>query len=128
MKKWKIWLGILVIFFAGICIGVVSAKYFVRHRVIAMLNEGPPAIHRLISKRLGRQLDLNHEQQVLIDQKITAIQQRILVLRSRYQPEAAAIIKEGIVEMRKDLSPAQQEKLDQIYQEMHQRLARYQAP
>ncbi|MGE4560188.1 MAG: hypothetical protein AB7E77_08305 [Desulfobulbus sp.] len=128
MNKGKIWAGMLLIFLAGICTGAVSTKLFLRHRVIAMLNEGPPAIHRLITQRLTRQLDLNPQQQVLIEQQVRATQQRILALRSQYQPEAAAILGEGVREMRKDLSPEQQKKLEQLYREMRQRLSRYHAP
>jgi len=127
MKKWKIWTGILLIFCAGISIGAVGSRLIFRHQVIAMLNEGPPAIQRLISKRLTRQLDLNPAQQARIEHQVFITQQRILTLRSRYQPEAAAIIKDGVEDIRKELTPQQQQKLDRIYQQLQRRFSPYHA-
>ncbi len=127
MKRWKIWLGVLLIFAAGLCIGSVGTGLVLRHKVMAFLDEGPTATQRLLTKRLTRKLDLNPQQQQQVAAKIAATQARILTLRGRYQPEAAMIIRDGVMDIRQDLSPEQQEKLDQLYRDMRVRLGRFRA-
>jgi len=127
VKQWKIWLGVLLIFAAGLCIGSVGTGLVLRHKVLAFLDEGPPATQRLLTKRLTRKLDLTPQQQQVIAGKIAATQQRILALRSRYQPETAMIIRDGVMDIRQDLTPEQQEKLDRLYQDMRGRLSRFRA-
>ena len=125
MKQWKIWLGVVLIFSAGLCIGSVGTGLVLRHKVMAFLDEGPPATQRLLTKRLTRKLDLSPQQQQQVAAKIAATQERILSLRGRYQPEAAMIIRDGVMDIRQDLSPEQQEKLDRLYREMRGRLGRF---
>ena len=86
MKKWKIWLGVLLIFAAGLCIGSVGTGLVLRHKVLAFLDEGPPATQRLLIKRLTHKLDLSPQQQQVVAAKIATTQERILALRGRYQP------------------------------------------
>lgn len=127
MKKWKIWLGVLLIFAAGLCIGGVGTGLVLRHQVMALLDEGPPATQRLLTKRLTRKLDLSPQQQQQVAAKIAATQERILALRGRYQPEAAMIIEDGVRDIRQDLNPEQQKKLDRLYRKMRDRLGRFPA-
>jgi len=78
-----------------------------------------------VTKRLTSKLDLSPTQETAIGKTVFDTQQRILDLRSRYQPEARAIIEESMQQMRKELTPEQQEKLDRIYQRMSSRFAAY---
>lgn len=125
MKNWKLWVGIITIFLAGNCIGAVGAGLALRHIVVSTLAEGPPAVYRLVTKRLTSKLDLSPTQETAIGKTVFDTQKRILDLRSRYQPEARAIIEESLQQMRKELTPEQQEKLDRIYQRMSSRFAAY---
>ena len=77
--------------------------------------------------RIGGKLDLNPQQQEVVAAKIAATQARILALRGRYQPEAAMIIRDGVMDIRQELNPEQQQKLDQLYLKMRDRLGRFRA-
>ncbi|MBM9615182.1 hypothetical protein JWJ90_12920 [Desulfobulbus rhabdoformis] len=125
--KWKIGLGLLLIFGAGLCVGALSTKLIMHHRVAALFEEGPTAIGRIVSQRLTRQLDLNQEQQRMVEQHVRLTQHRILALRKRYQPEANTIIRQAFAGIRKELTPKQQKKLDQIYQKVEHRFAPFHA-
>ena len=120
-------MGVLLIFAAGLCIGSIGTGLVLRHKVLAFLDEGPPATQRLLTKRLTRKLDLNPQQQEVVAAKIAATQARILALRGRYQPEAAMIIRDGVMDIRQELNPEQQQKLDQLYLKMRGRLGRFRA-
>lgn len=125
MTKWKLWAGIIAIFLAGNCIGAVGAGLALRQVVVSTFAEGPPAVYRLVVRRLTNKLDLSPTQETVIGKTVFDTQQRMLGLRSRYQPEARAIIEESMQQMRKELTPEQQEKLDSIYQKMSSRFAAY---
>lgn len=125
MTKWKLWAGITAIFLAGNCIGAIGAGLIIRQKVWSVLAEGPPAVSRIITKRLAAKLDLSPAQQTVVGKTVADTQQRLLALRSRYQPEARTIVEEGITQMRKDLTPEQQEKLDRLYQRMRSRFGGY---
>lgn len=126
MGKTKVWVGIFLIFFAGMCIGAVGSGLIIRHKLFAILSEGQPAVFRLISKRLTRKLDLTPAQQVKVNSTIQETQQRLAALRSRYQPEARIILAEGVAAIHQELTPEQQEKLTQLRQRMRSRFSGYQ--
>ena len=115
MKKWKLWTGVLLIFVAGICIGVVGTGLYVRHTVFSMLQEGSPAVARLVTKKLTRELDLNDSQQVVVKQSIKEMQRQLWEMRRRFRPEMEKIVSDGIDRVRPELTTAQQEKLDRLY-------------
>lgn len=125
MTKWKLWVGIIAIFLSGNCIGAVGAGLVLRQIVVSTFAEGPPAVYRLVTRRLTNKLDLSPTQETAIGKTVFDTQQRMLELRSRYQPETRAIIEEGMRQMRKELTPEQQEKLDRIYQKISGRFAAY---
>ena len=125
--KWKLGLGLLLIFRTGLCVGAISTKLIMYKRVTELFKEVPPAIGRIISQRLTKQLQLDQEQQKIVERQVRLTQQRILALRKLYQPEAKSIIRQGFADIRQGLTPQQQTKLDEIYQRVEQRFAPYHA-
>ena len=125
VKNWKLSLGLFCIFTAGIGIGAIGTGLVLRHKAVSVLNEGPPAVIRLVAKRLTRQLDLSPQQQVVVGKTLQETQQRLIALRSRYQPETRKIIGDGIAQIRQELSPEQQAKLDTLRERMRARFASF---
>lgn len=121
MKRWKIWAGILLIFLTGIIIGSAGTALVARHAILSALQEGSPAVSRLVAKRLSSKLDLNVEQQQHMAQTVATIQQQLQQLRRHYQPEAAVIIDNGVRQMKQGLTAKQQQQLDQLYDKIRQR-------
>lgn len=121
MKKWKLWTGIILLFLAGVCIGVIGTGLYVRHAVKSVLQEGPPAVTRLITGRLSHELDLSDSQQVAVGKAVGQTQRRLHELRLRHWPEADRIFMDGIDQVKPDLTPGQQEKLDALYDRLKER-------
>jgi hypothetical protein len=121
MKKWKIWAGILLIFFAGICIGALGHGLYVRHAIASIYWEGPSAIARLVTKKLTHDLDLSESQQAAVAKTVQETQYQLRELRLRYLPESEKIISAGMVQIKKELSPEQQQKLDILYKRFLER-------
>lgn len=121
MKRWKLWLGILLIFLAGICIGAVGTGIYIRHSVTSMLQEGRPAMTRLITRKLAHELDLTEAQKSATQETIRQTQIRLWELRRQYRPEAEQIIATAIIQIKTELTPEQQEKLDRLCEKLRQR-------
>lgn len=112
MKKWKLWVGIILIFVTGIGVGAAGTGLYVRHSLISFFQEGPPAVTHFVVKRLTRELNLSETQQVAVAKEIAAIQRRLQELRLRNRPEIHQIISTGVDRIKEQLQPEQQEKLD----------------
>lgn len=121
MKKWKLWAGMLLLFLAGVCIGAAGAGLYVRHTVQSILQEGPPAVARLITKKLSHDLGLSGPQQKAVEKVVRETQNRLHNLRQQHWPEAEQIFTSGIHRIKADLSPEQQIKLDASYDRIKER-------
>lgn len=121
MKKWKLWTGIILIFLAGVSIGAAGTGLYVRHRVMTVLQGGPPAVATLFTTVLARRLDLSDPQEKAVSKTVTETQGRLRELRRQYQPEARKIISIGIAQIKTELSPQQQKKLDEMYARFNER-------
>ncbi len=115
MKTWKLWMGILVIFLAGIGIGAVGTGLIVRHTVMNVLHGDSTAMADLVTKRLARRLDLTETQKAAVSQTVRETQLKLRELRRTYQPEAERILTDGIARIKTELTPRQQAELDAIY-------------
>lgn len=121
MKKWKLWVGTLLIFLAGVSIGAVGAGIYVRNAIETVLQEGAPAVARLVTKKLSHDLKLSGQQQIAVEKSVKETQDQLHELRQRHWPEAEIIFTSGINRIRTDLSPEQQKKLDAMYDKIRER-------
>jgi len=118
MPKWKQWLAIGTIFLSGALIGALGARFYIKHLIEEALSGGPPARKELVMKRLRRELDLGPRQAEEIEVIVTGIQEDLLELRRRSQPQVRAILERGVKRMKSRLDPAQQRKLSELYEKL----------
>jgi hypothetical protein len=118
MSKWKIWVGLLVLFVSGVLIGTVGTRMYVRHKISHMYTKERPVIRDVFFRRLTRQLDLSEEQRQEIERIASSAAEEFHALRRQHRDEAEAILDEAVKEMRKYLSPEQQEQLERIRKRM----------
>lgn len=118
MKKWQLWCGISLVFLAGVGVGAAGTGLYVRHAVQSIVEEGPPAMTRLVMKKLTRELELSGPQQAEVVQIVRETQAQLQELRRRNRPETSRIIAAGMARMKADLSPAQGAKLDALYEKL----------
>jgi len=121
MKKWKMWAGVLTVFFAGIGIGAVGTGLYARHAIRAIFQEGPSATARLVTKKVAHDLDLSDSQRAAVGKTVQATLYRLQELRLTYRPEAEKIVFEGVTGIKKDLTPEQQKKMDLLYERFRER-------
>ncbi len=118
MKRWKLWAGVLLVFAAGACVGVVGTGLYVRHSFESLLQGGPPAVAELVTNRLARELDLSKSQKIAVGETVQEMQSQIQALRLQYRPEAKQILITGMSKMKTELSAEQQQKLDRLYNKL----------
>lgn len=121
MKKWKLWLAVLLIFLSGSLVGTVATGLYVRSKVLCIVQEGPSAVTQLVTRRLARNLDLSATQRTDVSRIIQETQQQLQVLRLRSRPEARQIIIDCITEIKTTLTPQQQQELDVLFERFKNR-------
>lgn len=118
MTKTRLWAGIALVFLSGLIIGAVGTGLYIKKTITGVLHEGPPAVKKIIVKRLDKELDLTGNQKTEIEKIVGEAQSRLLNLRLQHQPEIEEIIEGGISQMKTKLSKEQQLKLDKVHERL----------
>jgi hypothetical protein len=121
MAKWKIWVGLLVLFVSGLLIGSVGTRMYVRHQISGIFARERPAIRNLFLRRLTRELDLTNDQRQEIEKIANSTAEKFYELHSKHRSEVEALLDQSAVEIKKHLSPAQQEQFDEFRKKMKAR-------
>jgi len=121
MAKWKIWVGLLVLFGSGVLIGSVGTRMYVRHQISSIFSRERPAIRNLFVRRLTRELDLTREQRQKIEEIASRAAEKFQELHTQHRSEVELIIDKSASEMKKHLSLEQQEQFDELRARMKAR-------
>jgi Spy/CpxP family protein refolding chaperone len=116
MKYLKPIILILLVFAAGICVGVVSTRYVIR-RSIQQAVRRPELVRLRIENNLTRELDLNPEQQGKLDEILVAMQQEIAMARQERLPRFHLILADTQKRISEILTPEQREKFEKLQAE-----------
>ncbi len=121
MSRFKLWVGLIVLFSAGVLTGILGARLYIDAERMPRGDRGPAARHERIMKRLTQELSLTAQQQTEIDPIVTWAHVAILELRFSHQGEIEDILAKGMTDIKAKLSSAQQAELDRMYAELQQR-------
>lgn len=121
MKKWKIWLGLMLVFLSGLGIGSISTKIYIRHKFAGSWQRGPEAIKKSIVGRLTKELGLTKDQQIETEKIVGEALSKWLKIRAQYQPEIDAIVENCVAQMKTRLTFKQQKILDIIHERVKKR-------
>ncbi|MGV8073002.1 MAG: hypothetical protein AB2L11_00345 [Syntrophobacteraceae bacterium] len=116
MKKVKLWAGLLILFISGVATGAVGSWVIAERHTMDMLSRGRFEFHRIVAKKLTRELGLDEVQRERITGILCQTHKEMRELRRRHRPEADQIMQRGIDSMKAGLSPEQQTKLDAFYE------------
>ena len=122
MAKWKVLLGLSLLFCSGAVVGGLGVFVYTRSAVVRVLEGGPTTARTFIMKKLTHDLVLRDDQRAAVEQQVARIQQQILKTRLQSQPEVLAAVAEGVVQMKSNLSLEQQEQLDILHRRLQDRL------
>ncbi|MDJ0626399.1 MAG: hypothetical protein QNJ31_08565 [Candidatus Caenarcaniphilales bacterium] len=114
MKRWKVWLGVLIIFFAGLAVGGVGTAIVVRkivREVItgkARLSKGP------FFDKLSRELSLSGAQKKEISLILSNTDEELILLRQQHRPKLIKIYKKTVSKVSSKLNQAQKNKFNKF--------------
>lgn len=115
MKRWKVWLGVAVIFISGLVIGALGTGLVVGltfKRMVHRVSAGDTSIiSRMVMMKMGRHLRLNREQRRQIRPVVAATISRISQLHYALRPRIEQEVAKGLTEIKKYLTPDQQRRL-----------------
>lgn len=116
MNKLKPVLLLLLVFLAGIAVGVVGTRLFVR-QLVRTAVERPEQVRLRVERRLERRLDLTPEQQARVHEILTNSQAQIQSLRREFRPQMAVIVMKANRDIMTILTPEQQRRYKKMRQE-----------
>jgi len=115
MKNWKSILLLVLVFLAGLAVGVVGTRIAVR-RIIQQAIVHPERVQTLLERDLTRKLHLDNHQQVQLHGILTDARSQLGKLRQEYQPQAGAIFLNADQSLAALLTPDQQVRYEKFKQ------------
>lgn len=120
MSRMKLWVGLVVLFGAGVATGIVGAHVF-HDLTRASHARGAAAQHERIMKRLTEHLALSPTQQAEAESIVTRAHVAVLELRLAQQAEVDRILAQSMADLKPTLSSEQQGQLDELYRRLQGR-------
>lgn len=116
MKRFTPWLLLILVFLAGVVVGIVGTRAVVRHMIREAI-EHPNRVRDAIERDLTRQLDLTADQEAKLHQILLHAHKQIRGLREKFQPQLGAILGDAEQQINSILSPDQRERFRRLRQE-----------
>ena len=117
--KLKIIAGILVVFLLGTIIGALGTGVFVVHRIRRFTKGGPTLQKTWFMKRLTRRLRLTDAQQPEVANILDQTEEEINEFMQKSFSEFAEIMQRRNAQLKEILTPEQQKKLDEMFENFH---------
>ena len=116
MKRWKLFAGIVLVFTLGGLAGSLGMGWYIKKKMTP-LRMAPKTRRTFIIEKLTRKLDLTDKQIPRIEKILAEVDLK----RRQYHIEIRKIRTESISQMKKELTPDQQTKLDKLHRKWEQR-------
>ena len=125
MKRWKLVLGLLLVFVLGILAGAFGTRIYLKDR-FAHFRKDPKARQAFIMRKLSKELELTPEQKIKVEKIVAQVGEKRREFFLKNRPEIKKIMDEGFAQIRQELNNDQQKKLDVLREEFEKRRkARY---
>ena len=116
MKYLKPILLLLLVFIAGICVGVVGTRVVVKRNIRQAIRQ-PELVRLRIERELTRELALDAAQQNKLDEILVNLQRDIAKARAERQPRFRAIFADAQRHINEILTPEQLQKFEKYQAE-----------
>jgi hypothetical protein len=126
MKRWKVVLLLVLVFLAGLAVGVVGTRVVVR-RVVQQAILHPERVQGVMERNLTRRLRLDADQQIKLHAILTDARGQLGDLRKEFQPQAAQILHDTDQKVSALLTPDQQARYEKFKDRNWPALRRLQA-
>jgi len=116
MKYFKPIIVLLLVFAAGLCVGVVSTRVMIRRSIRQAVRQ-PELVRLRIERDLTRELDLDPAQQTKLDEILASTQQQVATARQEHPPRFRAIFADTQKRISEILTAEQRVKFEKIQAE-----------
>ena len=113
MKNWKSILLLVLVFFAGIAVGVVGTRVAVRHFVQRAIAQ-PERFQLFIEREMKWKLSLGESQQVKLHEILTDSRGQMREIRKQYQPQMVLVWSNTDSQISAMLTPEQQARYEKF--------------
>jgi len=125
MNRWKIFIGIFLVFALGALSGVLGTGLFIKHRILEFRGGAPFMRDRFLVRRLTNELDLTVGQQEKIGSILTDMRTRHKDFFQARRSEMTKIINNELAAIKKELTAEQQVKLDRLLEKFRRHRPRF---
>ena len=116
MNKLKPVLLLVLVFLAGLAVGVVGTRLVVRQMVRTAI-ERPDRVRLMLERRLDRRLNLTADQQAQVHDILTNAQAQIQDLRREFRPQLGRVVMQANREITAILTPGQRVRFERMKRE-----------
>ena len=113
MKVWKSLLLLTLVFVAGVAVGIVGTRVFVRQVVQAAIVH-PERAQMTVERNFTWRLQLDTDQQTKLHSIMADTRKQLAVLRRQYQPQVTNVLRDADQKISALLDPGQQARYDKI--------------
>jgi len=113
MKKWKLVIGLALVFAFGLLVGSFGTGVYFKHHFIHP-RKNPSAMRAFLLKKFSQKLDLTEVQKNAFKRLIDQMGDKLEDHFRKSHSEIGNIIDQGSSQMKKMLSHAQQKKFDEL--------------
>lgn len=121
MTPGKVWSGLIILFLAGMLMGIGGTTLYLQREQERRWERGPAAKQERVMKLLTRELSLSPAQEAEIEPIVGRTHVDILELRFSHHPEIEQTLAKGVAELKTKLSAEQQTQLDGLYAKLQRR-------
>jgi hypothetical protein len=117
MSKWKPAIALLLVFVAGMVVGVVGTRMAVRRIAVQMLTDPAFARDRIrgqMELQLARRLHLRPEQRVRVREILAEMQGQLKLINEETQPRRQQVISNAAVRIDLVLGPEQKIEFEKL--------------
>ena len=116
MSKWRIWAGVLAVFFIGLVIGWVGGGIYHKYEAIAhferIRKSGGLFLADMTLERLSKELDLTSRQRAQIRPLLIRGFRRVDDMMREHGPKIDRVMQGVAADLKEHLTPAQKDKMD----------------
>jgi hypothetical protein len=121
MKRWRLIIGVVVVFILGVLVGSLGTQLFQRQWSERFWKD-PAERRALFLRKLTKELRLTEEQQQEFKVIIGEVDKNLEALHGERRAEVKKILDEGFSRMNEKLGPDQQKKLEELRAKREPRL------
>jgi hypothetical protein len=121
MKKWRLIIGVVVVFILGVLAGAIGTQLYQRQWSERFWKD-PAERRALFLRKLTRELRLTEEQQKQFKVIIGEVDNKLEALHAERRAQVKKVFDEGFSQMKEKLNPDQQKKLEELRAKREPRL------